>query len=46
MEYEEKYCKRLYPNQTQKVILAKRYIKLLKEKQIILLKTDSNKKYE
>ena len=46
MEYEEKYGKRLYPKQTQKVILAKRYIKLLKEKQIILLKTDSNKKYE
>ena len=46
MECIEKYGKRLYPKQTPKVILAKKYIKLLKEKQIILLKPNNNNKYE
>ena len=34
---------RLYPKQTQKVILAKLYITLLKQKQIIIV--DKDKKY-
>ena len=41
---EENIGKRLYPKQTPQVILAKKYIKLIKEKKIII--TKKNEKYE
>ena len=41
---EENIGKRLYPKQTPEVILAKKYIKLIKEKKIIIIK--KNEKYE
>ena len=42
---EENIGKRLYPKQTPEVILAKKYIKLIKEKRIIII-TKKNEKYE
>tara|TARA_B100001109_G_C18482690_1_gene298695 strand:+ start:310 stop:447 length:138 start_codon:yes stop_codon:yes gene_type:complete len=44
---ENNIGKRLYPKQTKKVILAKEFLKLVKEKKIIILKaTEKNKVYE
>ena len=42
---EENIGKRIYPKQTPKVILAKKYIKLIKEKKIIIIKK-KDEKYE